>query len=99
MTLISYDGDRLDQLSLRVFDVAATLRGMAATARAEGLSMSMHDKKALEWLANLEAWAKKVEADLNVERYSQQARALARDMPDPSRPARKKGASGRKASA
>ncbi len=67
MTLQPYTPDRLDQLALRVFDVSSRLRGMALHARGDGVDeFQLHDKKALEWLAHLEEWAQKSEADLDL---------------------------------
>ena len=62
MTLEIYTSDRLDRLSLRVLDLAATFRSMSQQARdldIEGIEL--HDKKSSIWLANLEQWA--IEAD------------------------------------
>lgn len=65
MTLQPYTPDRLDQLVLRVLDVCGRLRGMAQRARDERVEeFPLHDKKALEWLAHLEEWAQKSEADI-----------------------------------
>jgi hypothetical protein len=58
MTLQSYDPPQLDQLSLRLLDVVCTLRRMATATRSSGLEkIVLHDKKPLEWIARLEAWA------------------------------------------
>jgi hypothetical protein len=63
MTLQPYDPDRLDALTLRVLDVCLHLRNVARTARLEQLpAVDMHDRKALEWLENLEHWAIEAEA-------------------------------------
>ena len=60
MTLEPYDQRRIDNLSLRVFDIATTLRNMATLARENDLhQFVLHDKKALEWLAKLEDWSHK----------------------------------------
>jgi hypothetical protein len=67
MTLDLYDADRLDQTALRILDLAAVLRQMAVVLRAvPDLDFSMHDKKAAEWLANLERWAAESQAKLEV---------------------------------
>ena len=58
MTLIPYDPKRLDDLALRLFDLAAVYRGLAQRCRKEGIeSITLHDKKAMEWIAKLEFWA------------------------------------------
>ncbi len=58
MTLEAYDADRLDETALRILDIAATVREMAGVLRREpGVSLAIHDRKAAEWLAQLERWA------------------------------------------
>ncbi len=65
MTLTPYSPDRLDQLALRFFDLASQVRAWAHTCREAGLDdWTLHDKKALEQLAQLDAWAHKSQADL-----------------------------------
>jgi hypothetical protein len=72
MTRQSYSPDRLDQLALRVLDVSSRLRGMALRARNEPVDeFLLHDKKALEWLAHLEEWVQKSEADIELARLRQ----------------------------
>ncbi|HEY1784860.1 MAG TPA: hypothetical protein VGG30_04895 [Pirellulales bacterium] len=67
MTRQAYTPDRLDQLSLRVLDVCSRLRNMALRVRSESVDeFLLHDKKALEWLAHLEEWAQKSEADIEL---------------------------------
>lgn len=67
MTLQIYNPDKLDQLALRLFDLAATVRHLSCRSRAEGLSaFALHDKKALEWCAKLEHWAQRTRADLEI---------------------------------
>jgi hypothetical protein len=66
MTLVPYDPDRLDALSLRMLDLCARLRKLAQTSRDERLpAVDLHDRKALEWLEKLEAWAIGAEAELH----------------------------------
>lgn len=68
MTLEAYTPERLDELALRTLDVCSRLRIMARRSRdAELATFSLHDKKALEWLARLEEWAQKTESDLEVQ--------------------------------
>ena len=79
MTLEAYDAEQLDRLALRVFDIAAILRGMAETQRRESLERSLlHDKKALEWIDRLERWARRAEAEMQVDVLRAQAAADAR---------------------
>jgi hypothetical protein len=67
MTLEIYDAGRLDQTALRILDIAAAFRDMAAALRDDpDIEFSMHDKKAAEWLANLERWTAESRAKLEV---------------------------------
>ncbi|HEY1602895.1 MAG TPA: hypothetical protein VGG64_25040 [Pirellulales bacterium] len=48
----------LDELALRLLDVAAAVRKMANSAREMSLNdFQLHGNKAQEWLNNLELWA------------------------------------------
>ncbi len=83
MTLKTYDPNKLDQFALRLLDLAATVRQMANRSRESGIAdLAMHDKKALEWCANLEQWARKTQADLEVrilqDRAASRGRAAAK---------------------
>lgn len=67
MTLQTYDPQKLDQFALRLLDVATVVREMARNSREYGIAdLALHDKKALEWCAKLEQWARRVQADLEV---------------------------------
>jgi len=67
MTLELYSPDRLDQLALRVADILCCVRKMADRARQEAVpDFPLHDKKALEWIAKLEHWAHKAEAEVEM---------------------------------
>lgn len=58
MTLTPFSPEALDELSLRLLDVAAAVRTMATKSRENGLvDFQLHGQKACEWLANLEQWA------------------------------------------
>jgi hypothetical protein len=81
MTLEPYNPERLDALALRMLDICAKLRGAAQIARDEQLaSLSLHDRKALEWLARLEEWAIAAESDARkqaqIERGARRAERL-----------------------
>jgi hypothetical protein len=77
MTLQPYGPERLDQFALRLLDLAAIVRKMAADSREhEVTDLALHDKKALEWLARLDDWGHKAEAELDVR--IRQARARRR---------------------
>ena len=67
MTLQTYDPHQVDQLALRLLDLAAIVRQMANRSREHGIAdFALHDKKALEWCGKLEQWAHKTQADLEV---------------------------------
>jgi hypothetical protein len=67
MTLQRYDAQKLDQFALRLMDLAAIVRQTANSSRENGLEeIPLHDKKALEWCANLEQWAHKLRADQEI---------------------------------
>jgi hypothetical protein len=62
MTLRPYEPHQLDDLSLRLVDLCGRLRRMAERCRDEDLdSIPLNDKKAIEWLENLEVWVQKAE--------------------------------------
>jgi hypothetical protein len=65
MTLEAYDADRLDQLALRMLDSCGRVRDMARQSRDEGLeNLQLHDRKALEYLSQIEQWLYKAEAEV-----------------------------------
>jgi hypothetical protein len=67
MTLLKYQSRDLDDLALRVVDLASSLREMSKTCEEnEILEIPMHSKKALDWLDNLEQWARKCQNDLAI---------------------------------
>jgi hypothetical protein len=83
MTLQTYDPQKLDQLALRLLDLASIVRQMASRSREQGIAdLVLHDKKALEWCAKLEQWAHKTQADVEVRilqnRAEQRGRAAAK---------------------
>jgi hypothetical protein len=83
MTLEAYEPGELDSLALRLLDVAAAVRRLAMRCRDEKLkSVTLNDRKALEWIGNIEAWASKAEADLELvvlkQRGAKRAQELAR---------------------
>lgn len=66
MTLEAYDPDRLDLLALRLLDVCGRVRILASRCRDEELtSVTLHDRKALEWIDKLEDWLARSEGDVN----------------------------------
>ena len=67
MTLQPYSPDQLDRLALHLLDLAAIVREMANRSREHQLTdLALHDKKALEWCGNLEKWAHKSQADVEL---------------------------------
>jgi len=67
MTLNPYDPTMLDHFALRLLDLAGEMRHMAQRSREYAIDdFALHDKKALEWIANLERWVRKADADLEM---------------------------------
>jgi hypothetical protein len=65
MTLEPYDPDRLDRMSLRLFDLSSRVRAMAQKCREDQLAqIELHDRKALEWLEKFEEWLFRAEGEL-----------------------------------
>jgi hypothetical protein len=82
MTLKPYEPQMLDQFALRLLDLAAMMRQMAQRSRESRVKeLALHDKKAREWIGNLERWARKSLAD--VEMRIIEARASQRALSDP----------------
>ena len=78
MTLQPYGPNKLDQLSLRLLDLAGVLREMAHNSREHGIEdLALHDKKALEWCANLDDWAHKARAELDIKVHHTRSRRRA----------------------
>ena len=77
MTLQPYEPARLDQFALQLLDLAAILRDMANRSREHGITdLALHDKKAQQWCGQLEDWAHKAQAQVDVK--IRQARAKQR---------------------
>lgn len=67
MTINAYSPDRLDQLALRFFDLAAHLRQIARQARQQEMpDIPIHDRKALQWCENLEVWVKRTDLNFRI---------------------------------
>ena len=82
MTLKPYNAEMLDGFALRLLDLASILRQMASRSREHQIEdLAIHDKKAREWLGNLERWAQKSLAD--VELKILEARATQRALSHP----------------
>jgi hypothetical protein len=84
MTLRAYDADRLDVLALKLIDLAAISRRMAAVCRQEGVKeLSLNDKKALDWMARIEGWLGEAEARLQARLIKRRAAQHASLMEQP----------------
>ena len=95
MTLQPYDAEKLDRLALRFLDISAELRRIGRIAAdAPGVALALHDRKALEWIAELEQWIAEcaARADLAalVQKGANNARNIAQtiERKSPKRPAR-----------
>ena len=67
MTYNRYLPEQLDQLVLRIFDVAAMLREVSQSARRAKLDdIPMHDRKAVLWCEQLEQWAAKTKINVDI---------------------------------
>jgi hypothetical protein len=78
MTLEAYDPDRLDNLALRLLDLAVTVRKMGNSCRDAGLDrFELHDRKAQEWLTRLDDWARDSDARLQAALLKRRAAARA----------------------
>jgi len=95
MTLQPYDAEKLDRLALRLLDISAELRRIGRiAAAAPAVALALHDRKALEWIAELEQWVAEcaARADLSalVQKGATNARNIAQNIGRnyPKRPAR-----------
>jgi len=67
MTYNRYSPEKLDQLVLRLFDIAAVLRDISLSARKMKLDdIPIHDRKAALWCDQLEQWASKSRIALEI---------------------------------
>jgi len=83
MTRKPYDPPMLDQVALRLLDLAAAVRQMALRAREFPVQdFALHDKKASEWVAKLERWAQKSAAELEMRILEARAGQRAMERPD-----------------
>jgi hypothetical protein len=83
MTLIPYDPERLDELALRLFDLAAVYRDLAHRCRRQGIaSLTLHDKKAMEWLGKLEYWSHESAQKMSLAEIQQRGARRAAEIQD-----------------
>ena len=81
MTLRRYEPNHLDQLALRLLDSCSTLRRLAQRSREQQIEdFKLNDKKALEWLTNLELWIQRSEDELEMLIIKNRGTRLARQM-------------------
>lgn len=78
MTLYPFPPSTLDELALRLLDLAAVYRDMAHRSREFTLSgFELHANKLNEWLSHLEDWthdaSARLEASLNKQRGARRA--------------------------
>jgi hypothetical protein len=79
MTLEPYNSERLDQLSLRLLDLCARLRTMARRGHEERMPpLELHDRKALEWIDNLETWLDRAQTEFDLAVIKNKATRLAK---------------------
>jgi hypothetical protein len=95
MTLIPFPPTALDELALRLLDVAATVRKMANSARDNAVQdFQLHGNKAHEWLDHLEQWtyegAGRLDAQIMRERGARRGLMAASSPPKSSNPVRTK---------
>jgi hypothetical protein len=78
MTLKPYSADELDQLALRILDVSHKIRQLSVAKRSmPELDLAVHERKALEWIASLEAWAADAQARLEMAKIRSRGSHLA----------------------
>jgi hypothetical protein len=82
MTLSNFPPEALDELALRVLDIAAAVREMALSSRENQLTgFQLHGNKVHEWLGHLEEWVIESTGRLDVEvvklKGARRGRALA----------------------
>jgi len=81
MTLQKYGPEKLDEMALRVLDLAGIIRQMANESREQDIAeLPLHDKKALLWLGNLETWAHKGHRDLDIRIHEAKAARRAKSL-------------------
>ena len=84
MTLQQYGPERLDELALRMLDVAALFRDMARQQRQgdSNATVGLHDRKLLEWLSSIEVWAEdargRQQTEMIRKRGAERAQSMAR---------------------
>jgi len=84
MTLANYNAGQLDQLALRLLDIAAIFREMAIRSREREIEpLPLHDRKAQEWCDKLEHWARRAQAEMDVKMRMARATRRAQTVESP----------------
>lgn len=84
MTLANYTSGQLDELALRLLDIAALFREMAVRSRQQEIEpLPLHDRKAQEWCDKLEHWARRAQAEMDVKMRMARATRRARSVESP----------------
>lgn len=82
MTLSSHSPEALDDLALRLLDLATLVRGMAHASREHGVTgFQLHGNKVHEWLLHIEDWAHdgagRLESSIRKQQGARRAQQLA----------------------
>jgi hypothetical protein len=81
MTLSRFSPETLDELALRVLDLAGVLRAMAKTARDKDVGdLQLNANKAREWLSQLEDWGRVAESELALEALRAEGKRRAEEL-------------------
>jgi len=87
MTLSKFSPETLDDLALRVLDLAGVFRAMARQAEEENAqNFQLNANKAHEWLDQLEQWGARAATDLELECLREKGKRRA----EPEKPRAKK---------
>jgi len=97
MTLAVFPPQRLDDLALRMLDLAGLVRHMAEECRKHRLNdFQLHGQKIDEWLSNLEDWAHDGKARLQAELIRREGRLRGELLLTESKSAKKRAAKTKK---
>jgi hypothetical protein len=94
MTLIAFTPDKLDEVALRILDIATVLRKMSQSSRDYNITgFELHNQKIEEWLGHLENWALEADGKLatTINKQRGDRRALSAPPMPPARAAAKPG--------
>jgi len=81
MTLRRYEPRQLDELALRMLDSCSSLHRLAERCRENQIEdFRLNDKKAMEWLSNLELWIRRAEDELELREIKNRGVRLAKEL-------------------